>query len=108
VSDDAIEPLPPIEPSRRTLVVNGRAHSAVVDADHVSIMRPSLWGNPYHNGTRAQNVEAYRSYFYSRILADPAFRAQTYALRGKVLVCCCKPDLCHGDVIAEWLDRYDP
>lgn len=49
-------------------------------------------------------IAAYRTYFNMRIERDPPFRAAVLALRGKRLGCFCKPGVCHGDVIAEWVD----
>jgi Domain of unknown function (DUF4326) len=43
-------------------------------------------------------IEKFRAYGISHGLH---IRART-ELKGKVLGCCCKPKLCHGDVLAEW------
>lgn len=96
---EKIEPLPPIPESTRTLVVR-------VDRtkDYVFVGRPSLWGNPFKSGTREQNIAAFRRYFLSRVVTDPAFRTATLVLKGKTLGCYCSPLPCHADVIAEWLD----
>lgn len=67
----------------------------------VFIGRPSKWGNPFHigpDGTRAKVIEKYRAY----LMANPALLAAARAeLRGRVLVCYCKPQPCHGDVLLE-------
>lgn len=59
-------------------------------------MRPSKWGNPYHVKTygRERAIELYRAMI---LRIDPNFEE----LRGKDLVCCCKPAACHGDVLLE-------
>lgn len=74
----------------------------------VYIGRPGPLGNPFmigRDGTRAEVIQAYREYFKRRISEDPEFRATVEALRGKKLGCFCKPMACHGDVIAEYLDK---
>lgn len=67
----------------------------------VWIMRPSIWGNPFKiglDGTREEVVEKYRNW----LLTQPALVAEAKTtLRGKDLVCCCAPKLCHGDVLLE-------
>lgn len=67
----------------------------------IPIMRPSKWGNPYRigkDGNREEVLEKFRAYVQRR----PDLRAQAKVeLKGKVLGCCCKPWLCHGDVWVE-------
>lgn len=65
----------------------------------VYVGRPSKWGNPYiigRDGTRADVIEKYRS-----SLTDDQKRAIKRELQGKVLGCWCKPEACHGDILAE-------
>lgn len=72
------------------------------------------FGNPYFlknkddDLERAEVIEKYRLYFEKRI-QEPAFREAILSLKGKKLGCFCKqPDkevACHGDIIAEWLER---
>jgi hypothetical protein len=73
----------------------------------VYIGRPGPFGNPYvlgQDGDRAEVIRLYRAYFYGRLKIDPAWKLKVEALRGRVLVCHCKPLDCHGDVIVEYLD----
>lgn len=65
------------------------------------IMRPSAFGNPYRigrDGTRKQVLEKFKKYaersgiLKHRIMSLP---------EDAVLVCCCKPEDCHGDIIVE-------
>lgn len=70
----------------------------------IYIGRPSKWGNPFvvgRDGTRAEVIELYREYLYSdgaHLIAD------IHELKDKVLGCWCKPEACHGDVLAELAD----
>lgn len=81
------------------------------DKFDVKICRPTMWGNPFSHlegtlaeykvATREEAVAAYRTW----IMAQPDMLARARAeLRGKVLGCWCKPQLCHGDVLAEIAD----
>jgi len=69
----------------------------------VYVGRPSKWGNPYkvgRDGTREEVIEKYRAH----ILASPELLAAIPELKGKVLGCWCKPQPCHGDILAELAD----
>jgi hypothetical protein len=71
----------------------------------VYIGRPSKWGNPFiigRDGTRQEVIRKYRDW----ILANPQLIKQIPPnLRGKTLGCWCRPDACHGDVLAELADK---
>lgn len=69
----------------------------------IYIGRPSIYGNPFRlgkDGDRVEVLEKYRNY----IMSSPRLLEQIKRLKGKTLGCWCKPELCHGDVIAEILD----
>ena len=74
----------------------------------VYIGRPSPWGNPYvmgRDGTRDEVVDEFESFFLNKVEEDAEFREKTLKeLKDKVLMCHCKPEVCHGDIIAEWCD----
>lgn len=71
------------------------------------IDRQSDWGNPFElgnekdpgDGDRATVIENYRWYLDRR----PSLQRRLDHLRGKVLVCWCHPEPCHGDVLCERL-----
>jgi hypothetical protein len=76
--------------------------------DHVYIGRRDPWGrweaskwaNPFtigDDGTRDEVLAKFRAY----LLARPDLLAALPELKGKTLFCWCKPDACHGDVLAE-------
>lgn len=61
------------------------------------------FGNPYkleHGDQRGSSLLAYREYLKQRMTADPAFAKAVAGLHGRVLVCFCKPNPCHGDLLA--------
>ena len=65
------------------------------------------FGNPFPLGRgedRGSSLVKYKAYFDQRVLVDEEFKARVLALKGKRLVCFCKPHACHGDVIAMWVD----
>ena len=78
----------------------------------VYIGRPGLgfdgfFGSPCRigrDGTREETIEKFTKYFRNRINTDEMFRHRVKALRGLRLGCFCSPRLCHGDVIAKYLD----
>lgn len=82
-------------------------HCKKADYD-VYIGRPSPWGNPFSHkdGTLAQFKVASREEAVQKyeewIRAQPTLieRAKR-ELKGRVLGCWCKPQLCHGDILAK-------
>ena len=83
----------------------------------------SKWANPFtkkHAATRGQAATLYREWLAGRD-DFPGYRdvwclkperrawilAHVHTLRGKTLACSCKPDACHGDVLAELAEAQD-
>lgn len=74
--------------------------------------RPSVWGNPYSHkdgtlaefrvSTRHEAIEKYRHYFHDR---PELMEKAKLELKGKTISCWCKPQACHLDIIAEFLNR---
>jgi hypothetical protein len=82
-------------------------HHRDAPPDAVNIMRPNTWGNPYTfmdnapRGTvrvasRAEAIQRFEKYLRD---CPDLIAAVKSELRGKSLVCCCKPLPCHGDVL---------
>jgi len=93
--------MPPVE----TVVVNIRTSEY-----DVAIDRSSPFGNPYHlgkDGDRQVVLQKYREYFYARVEKDPEFKRRVLTLRGKRLGCWCAPNLCHGGIIAEYIETQE-
>jgi hypothetical protein len=68
------------------------------NTDYVYIGRGSKWGNPYHvRMGRSECIAAYRKHLLSR----PDLMGALHELKGKTLVCFCKPLDCHGDVLRD-------
>lgn len=70
----------------------------------VYIGRPSIWGNPFkigRDGEKADRLRKYREWITSQPeLLERAKRE----LRGRTIACWCKPEACHGDILAEIID----
>jgi RNA recognition motif-containing protein len=70
----------------------------------VYIGRPSDWGNPFvigKDGDRDDVIQKYRNW----IMRQPDLLARVKTeLRGQRIACWCKPEACHGDVLADIAD----
>jgi hypothetical protein len=76
----------------------------------VYVGRGSIWGNKFSHvptrytsipvATREEAIERYRTW----IVTQPHLMARLHELRGKILGCFCKPENCHGDVLASLAD----
>jgi hypothetical protein len=79
-------------------------------AKYEYIGRGSTWGNPYsmleENESREEVVRKYR-YDFDHDLFPRFKKTDVLRLGGKRLGCFCKPAMCHGDVLADYLNRYD-
>lgn len=57
------------------------------------------------DGTLEEVIEKFRVYFHDRLKTDAEFKRRVLGLKGKRLDCWCKPDACHGDLIADYLNN---
>lgn len=94
-------------PVQVTRVVNKK----ITDKYDIYIGRGSPWGNPYaishgEGPDRAEVIEKYREYFYEKIKSDSAFKRGILGMKGMRLACFCKPEACHGDIIADYIDNF--
>lgn len=100
-----------------TTVINIRNNPT--NRQYVYIGRPSLFGNPFTHlplkntlaefqcKTREEAIEKYLDWFIDALHTKKGFRKEVEALKGQTLGCFCKPESCHGDLIATWLDNED-
>lgn len=66
----------------------------------------SIFHNPFHigkDGSRAEVIAKFAEYWYAPEQWDLR-RAAWYLAEDAVLGCWCKPELCHGDIIAGYLE----
>jgi len=76
--------------------------------------RDGYFGNPYRlifEQNRGSTLTKYKEYFLKRIEEDSEFKQRVLNLKGLKLGCFCKPRngfegqlLCHGQIIAQWVD----
>lgn len=81
----------------------------------VYIGRLTSFGNPYvigKDGTREEVIEKYKMYIRYKIKTDSIFCSIFMNLVKKylnaediVLICWCKPEACHGDVLKEMIEE---
>jgi hypothetical protein len=72
----------------------------------IYIGRPSKWGNPFRIedcDSREECIAKFRAW----IMQQPELLAAVGELKGKTLGCWCKPQACHGDVLAELADAWE-
>jgi hypothetical protein len=69
--------------------------------------KTSMFANKFRIGADGdidEVIAKYHTWFYKQ-LWRPEFFGALIELRGKMLVCWCKPEKCHGDIIVEYLER---
>jgi hypothetical protein len=74
------------------------------------IGRGSYWGNPYsmyEEGEDRDEVIRKYQYDFDYEKFPNKDKARVYELAGKRLGCFCKPQSCHGDVLADYLNAWD-
>lgn len=93
----------------REVVDIGRAREGDAVLTNTEVGEPGWLGNPYRlksaggDHTREESVRRYRELFHRMAAQNPEFRSAVKELRGSILLGWCVPELCHGDVILEWL-----
>lgn len=78
--------------------------------DYEYIGRGSYWGNPYsmyeEGNDRDEVIRKYKYDFDYEKFPNKE-KSKVYKLAGKRLGCFCKPQTCHGDVLADYLNSWD-
>lgn len=74
------------------------------------IGRGSYWGNPYsmfaEGDSREEVIRKYK-YDFDNEKFPKKEKSEVYKLVGKTLGCFCKPESCHGDILADFLNGWD-
>ncbi|MFZ6745845.1 DUF4326 domain-containing protein [Undibacterium sp. JH2W] len=97
-----------------TRVVNIKKETKYADLRRTSeyeyIGRGSYWGNPYsmfaEGDTREEVIRKFKYDFDYEKFPNKS-KSEVFKLVGKRLGCFCKPDACHGDVLADFLNEWD-
>lgn len=74
------------------------------------IGRGSYWGNPhsmYDKGNDREEVIRKYKYDFDYEKFPNKKKSEVYKLAGKRLGCFCKPQSCHGDILANFLNSWD-
>lgn len=74
------------------------------------IGRGSYWGNPYSmydGGDDREEVIRKFKYDFDYEKFPNKDKSEVYKLAGKRLGCFCKPQACHGDILADYLNSWD-
>ena len=93
-----------------TLVVNINKEPFDVYIGRAGRGEDGYFGNPFsmrNRTSRKDAVQKFQKYFIERIEKESEFTLRVLALKGKRLGCFCKPKACHGDVIADWLNKME-
>lgn len=99
-------------------VISMRGKKIAFSQSIIRIDRKTIFGNPVVVGkvcqfcgemhsTNASTLPCYKRYLWKRMKSDADFTRSMIEIEGaKALVCWCKPEPCHGDVLVdalEWL-----
>lgn len=84
----------------------GRHRGKHMLSDGISIGSRGWLGNPFtlREHSRSASIRNFREAFMEKIQKKYRFRKAVLNIRGK-LGCYCKPKACHGDVIAEYINK---
>lgn len=69
----------------------------------------STFCNPYKvgkDGDRKEVVKKYRRHL-KKLMKDEDVLEEMRELKGKNLGCWCKPEICHGDILLEYVNRLE-
>ena len=89
-----------------TTVAHLHKSSGVYIGREYSMMPRSPYHNPFHigrDGTREEVLVKFAVYWYDEAQRDLRSRARK-ELPYRILVCWCKPQACHGDIIAGYVN----
>ncbi len=73
----------------------------------VNIGRPSPLGNPYVIGIAGNRKEVITKHKVLFLNSERLKKLARETCQGEILGCYCKPKACHGDTIAEYLNRLE-
>lgn len=71
----------------------------------------SLFANPFKinkEQEREEVIRKYKKYITEKLETDGKFQEEFLLLKNKNLGCWCHPEKCHGDVLLELLETFNP
>lgn len=69
----------------------------------------SNFANPYKigkDGTREEVLFKYKNYILNKLENNKDLVSELLLLKGKNLGCWCYPEICHGNILLELIDKY--
>lgn len=69
----------------------------------------SNFANPYKigkDGTREEVITKYKEYIENKLEHDELLQKELISMKDKNLGCWCYPDMCHGNVLLELINKY--
>ncbi|WP_020557967.1 DUF4326 domain-containing protein [Thiofilum flexile] len=94
-----------------TRVINIKTKNSIKNSlNYEYIGRGSYWGNPhsmYEKGDERDEVIRKYKYDFDFDKFPNKKKSEVYKLAGKQLGCFCKPQTCHGDILADFLNAWD-
>ena len=69
----------------------------------------SNFANPYKigkDGTREEILVKYKNYIVNKLENNMDLILELISLKGKNLGCWCYPEMCHGHILLELIDKY--
>jgi|10_taG_2_1085330.scaffolds.fasta_scaffold263284_2 hypothetical protein len=88
-------------------VYGGRPRGGV-DPRDVKPGQHGWLGNPFGSGTREENIQSFREWFWLELHRNPEYLKHVRELQGKRVACFCSPKACHLDQVKRWLDAGSP
>lgn len=103
---------------KKTRVVNLNRASYDVYVGRAGRGKDGTFGNPIERNKpcpecgkkhkdNASIVKCYEIFLIKKLEVDVEFRNKVKGLAGKTLGCFCKPQTCHGDVLARFADHLE-
>lgn len=72
-------------------------------------IQSSKFANPYKigkDGSREEVIAKYKKYITEKLENDDLLISELLLLKGKNLGCWCYPEMCHGNILLELIDKY--
>jgi hypothetical protein len=85
----------------------GRKGVVIIDKQRFP-QTSSNFANPYKigkDGTREEVLTKYKEYIIDKLENDNALLNELLLLKGKTLGCWCCPELCHGNILLDLIDK---
>ena len=72
-------------------------------------LESSNFANPYKigkDGTREEVITKYKEYIENKLENNESLQKELILMKNKNLGCWCYPDMCHGNILLELINKY--